>query len=519
MNPRRFAAVLPAVLALLSGLLLALSFPHTEAYLFAWVAFVPLFFALHKSTPSRAFFLGWLCGFAYFLGTVSWLAFTMAEYGKLPWAISTLLMLALVSYLAVYLGLFSSLLRWLVQNDESRFLLFAPALWVILEYAKGHLLSGFPWASLAYSQYALLPMIQIADIGSIYAVGFVIVLVNGGVYLIARSLRERASIAWRPLLLTAAVLAGTFAYGSLRLSQGMEEKEGISLGVIQGNIPQHQKWNRTFQDRTVEHYKALSRSALQEGTGERPGLIIWPEAALPFIFDTEVEYQEALIAMVKDQGFDLLVGAPSMQTEVSGKISLLNSAYLISQTRGIAARYDKMHLVPFGEYVPFKRILFFVNKLVTGISDFLPGTGPTIMESQGARIGTVICYEVIFPDLVRRFVKAGAQVMTTITNDGWFGTSAAPAQHFAMVTFRAIENRVPFARAANSGISGFIDPWGRILYQSSLNVEDVATQHLRLGKERSFYTQYGDLFAALCAIIAFLFLSATLLKRRASHVV
>lgn len=441
----------------------------------------------------------------------------MAEYGKLPWAISIILMVVLVSYLALYVGLFSALLRWLAPEDEGRLLFFAPALWVVLEYAKGHLLSGFPWASLAYSQYRLLPMIQIADIGSIYAVGFAIVLANVGIYLSLRAALETHRMTWPPFLVAAVIVIATFGYGKFRMAQSLEAEESITLAVIQGNIPQHQKWNRAFQDRTVAQYTRLSLSALENEKGERPELIVWPEAALPFIYEAEDEYQETLAAWVREQGFDLLVGAPSIHAGPSGKVSLLNSAYLISAAGGIGPRYDKMHLVPFGEYVPFPRLLFFVKKLVSGIADFIPGQGPILMESQGARIGTVICFEVVFPDLVRHFVKAGAQAMTTITNDGWFGPSAAPAQHFAMVTFRAIENRVPFARAANSGISGFIDPWGRILYQTTMDVEAVATRRLRLGKGPSFYTRHGDVFVLLCAIIVLLFLSATYIKRRKSH--
>jgi len=181
---------------------------------------------------------------------------------------------------------------------------------------------------------------------------------------------------------------------------------------------------------------------------------------------------------------------------------LLNSAFLVSADGRILDRYDKIHLVPFGEYIPLRDILWFLNKLVVGIGDFLPGNAPEVMQGPGGRFGVVICFEVIFPDLVRHFVDLGADYMVTITNDAWFGRSSAPYQHFSMVVLRAVENRVYFARAANTGISGFIDPFGHVLQRSGIFTEATLTGEIRTGGPRSFYTAYGDLFAYACVILA-----------------
>ena len=245
--------------------------------------------------------------------------------------------------------------------------------------------------------------------------------------------------------------------------------------------------------------------------------MIWPETATPFYFNGNNPADRALTTdiseFVKKNGTPLLFGSPTYQVKSLRTVVLHNSAFLLSGEGKVLARYHKFHLVPFGEYVPLKGVLFFVEKMVQAIGDFEPGKDYTVMTvpdgrspSQEVKFSTVICYEIIFPDLVRRFVDEGAQVVTTITNDAWFGKSAAPYQHFSMAVFRAIENRVPIARAANTGISGFIDAKGGILAASGIFTEAYLTQTLVPGNTKTFYTQYGDLFSYAC-----LFLSIVLL--------
>jgi apolipoprotein N-acyltransferase len=219
---------------------------------------------------------------------------------------------------------------------------------------------------------------------------------------------------------------------------------------------------------------------------------------MPFWFEREAAERDDLLRFVREERLVLLFGSPAFDVERGRVARAYNSAYLVSADGAVLGRYDKRHLVPFGEYVPLSSLLFFVDKLVEGIADFSPGAGPTVFPVGTARIGALICYEVIFPELTRRAAADGATVMATITNDAWYGRSAAPYQHFDMVVFRAVENRIPFARAANTGVSGFIDAGGRVLSASDLFVPAARAAALAPRTRTTFYTRYGDVFAWLC---------------------
>lgn len=508
-------------LPLLSGGLLSLSFSRPGFSPLAWIAFLPLFFSIAEQTPKKAFLSGWLTGLVYFGGTLYWITPTL-WHGGLPWFFSIFVSLLLISYLGLYLGLFSALLKYAIDEKGRRGLLVAPVLWVVLEWVKGHFLTGFPWASLAYSQTEFLSMIQIADFGSIYVVGFVMMFCNRALYCSLRGLFHEGSHSdgfdWQPLVLAGLVFCMSFFYGTFRLSESLETKKQISLAVIQGNIAQDKKWDRSFQRETLEVYLRLSEAVLKDSR-KKPELMLWPESSLPFIFGTEAVYEKELRGFSRNMDVPLLFGAPSMGVASEGKISLRNSAYLISPDSEHVAQYDKMHLVPFGEYVPFPELLFFIKKLVQGLADFSPGDKAVIFEVGQARLGTAICFELIFPELVRRFVQNGATLMTTITNDAWFGDTSAPDQHFSMMVFRAIENRISFARAANTGISGFVDARGRVISKTTLFNEDSASATLDLRGETTLYTRFGDFFVAFCVIIALYFLCIAFMKRRTKNAV
>jgi apolipoprotein N-acyltransferase len=273
----------------------------------------------------------------------------------------------------------------------------------------------------------------------------------------------------------------------------------VRVGLVQPNIDQAQKWDTSNRREAMDRLERLTAQVMQ-GTD----LVIWPEASTPFLFDVETAYRDEVLAFVRDHGVPLLFGSPALANRTDGQPRLTNSAYLVSGDGTVLDRYDKVHLVPFGEYVPLKAVLFFLDKLVVGIGDFVPGPGPRVMGGPGGRFGLVICFEVIFPDLVRQFVDQGADYMVTITNDAWFGDSSAPYQHFAMVVFRAVENRIAVARAANTGISGFIDAEGHILRTTEIFVDGALSGEIHTGGPRTFYTAYGDLFAYGCGILALL---------------
>ena len=485
-------------LSVLSGLLLTASFPSLSYSFLAWFALVPLLLALRGQTVFTGLWLGGICGLVFFCGTVSWVTHALHVYGQVPLPPAALITLLLCAILSLFLSLFGGAVVHIWENRPRYLFLAAPALWVTLEYARTHLFSGFPWALLGYSQYRTLPVIQIADLTGVYGISFLIVLVNAG---LAELFGNR--MRYLPPAVAAIMTAVVLGYGLYRLN-APEGPGSIRIAVVQGNIEQDKKWDPFYQSEAIETYKRLTRRALER----KPDLVIWPETATPFHFGgigDDRRHSDALRRFVRATNTPLLFGSPTYEVKQAGGSPLRNSAILLDRSGATGAVYHKMHLVPFGEYVPLKRALFFMEKLTSGDVDFQPGSGQTIMQVPLLRggavaVGTVICYEIIFPDLVRRFVRAGATVMTTITNDAWFGRTGAPGQHFSMAVLRVVENRIPIARAANTGISGFIDAKGRILESTDLFTEAYLVRTITPSATKTFYTRYGDIFSWLCVL-------------------
>lgn len=507
------------LLAAATGILLPLCFPKFDFGLLAWVVLIPLHIALDGSRRTQAFWLGWLSGMIAFTGIMSWVVTAMHTYGKVPLVVSYGIMLLLTAYLGLFVGVYSAGVVWFRMLVPRYGLFAAPCLWVTLELLRTYLFSGLPWSLLGYSQYHQLDLIQIADHLGVYGVSFLIVLTNvalAELYLwlmpLFRGFRP-ARLPWE-LVSTSAMLIGlSWAYStSLIVSEeSLRPKTTLQIGVVQPNIDQSMKWDQGFRDETLRRYDHLT-----ESFGYGTDLIVWPEAATPFIYEREPLYQLQLVAMAARASAPLLFGSPAIRFDPDRKPYLLNSAYLLSAEGNLLGRYDKQHLVPFGEYIPLKSsVLFFLEKFVEGIGDFQPGPGPTILSFQprlvgdsvsprSVKFGVLICFEVIFPDLVRRMAAGGAEFLVTITNDAWFGDSSAPAQHFSMVVLRSVENHRAFARAANTGISGFIDPFGRILKSSPIFTQTALQASIPVRQPHTFYSRYGDVFAYGCMIISLL---------------
>ncbi|MYC27143.1 MAG: apolipoprotein N-acyltransferase [Nitrospira sp. SB0662_bin_26] len=476
--------------------------------LFAWVALLPLHRVLIGVTPSRALRRGWLAGFLAFTGTMYWVVTAMHLYGKVPLSISIVLMLVLAGYLGLYVGLYAWGFVRLERQWPAATWIAAPCLWVSLEYVRTHAFSGLPWGLLGYSQFQWLPLIQIANVTAVYGVSFLIVLVNVSLFLLFRRLFTDTprKIPWIPLASTAAALLGAWLYGLGQLH--LPPSDSLTVGIVQANIDQAHKWDQAYREETLDRYRRLTETV-------SPGsdLILWPEAATPFMFEQEPDYRSLVTGMTKNAEVPLVFGSPALRRQSDGTPYLLNSAYLLDPSGEISGRYDKQHLVPFGEYIPLQRILFFLDKLVVGIGDFQPGPGPTLLDfergpdGRQTRFGVAICFEVIFPDLVRRLAREGANFLVTITNDAWFGKTVAPHQHFGMVVFRAVENRMAFARAANTGVSGLIDPTGRILTATPIFAEHAVIGSISLSAPSTVYTRFGDVFAWACVIMALFLLS------------
>jgi apolipoprotein N-acyltransferase len=269
------------------------------------------------------------------------------------------------------------------------------------------------------------------------------------------------------------------------------------VAVIQGNIEQSQKWDPAFQKAAIEKYLRLSLSTRPD----RPDLIVWPESAVPFYFLAEVPPTRFVMQGIAEAGTHFLIGAPAFEMR-GQKADYFNSAYLVGPRAEVLGRYDKAHLVPYGEYTPFKEYLPFLGKIVEHVGDFKAGETGKTLEWLGRKLGIQICYEIIFPDLAREQVRNGAGLLITITNDAWYGTTAGPYQHFSLAVFRAVENRRVLARSANTGISGFIDPVGRLLDLTPLMEEAAVVREVPLLDTHTFYTRFGDVFAGACLVIS-----------------
>jgi apolipoprotein N-acyltransferase len=383
------------------------------------------------------------------------------------------------------------------------------ALWVALELLRGHAFSGFPWALAGYSQAPLLPLIQVAEWAGVYGVSFLIILVNLGVAEVVHA--ARAGSAWRrPVLhlaLLAALVAAAAGAGEARrrgIAQRMREQRPLQVALVQGNIPQDVKWSPEFVVGSLQKHLALTADASESD----PDLILWPEASVTFYFQEE-EALDALVFQTADAaGAPIFFGASAREAAGDGA-RFYNSAFLVLPGGRVGGRYDKIHLVPFGEYVPFRRWLPFLPRVATGIAggDFTPGRSAEILALDGQAFGALICYEAIFPALSRALVRRGAGFLVNITNDAWFGRSGAPGQHLQMAIFRAVENRIGLGRAANTGYSALIQPTGEVTVRTGLftTVQRVGPLSPRVAE--TFYTQRGDVFAWGCAglgVLAFL---------------
>jgi len=473
------------------------------------MAFLPLLYAVRGNSPKNSFKLGFLAGFVAYSGIFYWLNIVMTTYGKLPLLVSCALTLLMAAYMATYIATAVALTRFAEDHSVPPLLAF-PFFWVALEYTRAHILTGFPWASLGYTQYRTLPLIQIADITGVYGVSFLIVLVNLFLFQLWRWVRGKDGATY-PFLATAAAVSLvllTLFYGFLSLNREDAGKE-ITVALTQGNIPQDVKWDPSFQEETVAIYERLSRKT----AGNVPQLIVWPESSLPFFYQKETAYSSRISSLARELNSYLVVSSPALEYE-AGRERLLNSAFLISPDGSTVGRSDKLHLVPFGEYVPLATLLPFVKKMVQGIGDFSPGKSATTLAAPFGKMGILVCFEGIFPEISREYVLNGAGLLVNITNDAWFGDSSAPYQHLSMIIFRAVENRVPLVRSANTGITAFIDSRGHVQGMSRLFTEAVLTGKVRLGSEHSLYTRFGDLFAFFCVAVSLAVLGIVISRRR-----
>ena len=489
-------------LSFLSGLFLSFSFSSFNLWQFGWCGFVPLFIALENKSLRQSFILAYLCGVVFWSLTVYWLIHvTLAGQ------------IVLILYLAIYSAIFGCTFYLSRSFLSASRLFFIPSAWVLLEYIRSYLFTGFPWALLGFSQYKNLPVIQIADITGAWGVSFLVMMVNVWIYQVivrCRSINNLCDSApgsrflvlgkigiknYLFVLLFMAIALG-YGYYRLNLTPGTQRLEPIKISVIQGNIPHDLTWNKQAAGFILDSYKELTAEAAKG----KPDLIIWPEASVPALWGQDDAEFSRVFSLAGRLKINLLVGAVSRFER-----KYFNSAIFVDKSGRPISVYNKLHLVPFGEYVPLKNIFPFLETIAP-IGDIERGRDYTIFK-QPADFGVLICFEDLFPELSRQLVKRGAKFLVNITNDAWYKEGSAPFQHLAASVFRAVENRVHLARAANTGISGFIDPFGRLLsvvrnaQGKEIFVQGYSSQDIYLIPIKfTFYNRYGDLFVIFCAL-------------------
>ncbi|MCL6520296.1 MAG: apolipoprotein N-acyltransferase [Armatimonadetes bacterium] len=478
-NRHKYMGVFRVFACFLSGVALSLAFPRANQHWLAWIALSPLMYFACNSKLRVSLVCGFAFGFGFFASHLYWILI----FGKLPWAL-----------LAIFQSLF--VLLWAVLANilgrplgEWGRLFLLPALWVCTEWFRSIGMMGFTWGDIGYSQHSFLPFIQIAAITGVWGVSFLVALVNSWLANV-KLLRAQAVI-------VAVVLAAVLAYGAIILQTGETSSKKLRAAAVQGNIDQDVPQDYLYIERTLRTYRELTRQVSREGAR----LIVWPETAVPGNPATDYYLQAFLSTLAADSNTYLLVGAHNEDED--GKC--FNCGFLIAPGRGIVGKYAKVHLVPFGEFVPARKYLPFLSYYRVTPVDLSPGPGFNILTGGPHKLGLAICFESIFPEISRKLVSAGAEVLCVITNDAWFKQTAAAEQHAVKSVFRAIENRRYLIRAASTGVSCIIDPRGRILAKKGIFEPGAIIADVNPIDKKTFYTRMGDWFVYFCFGITIVF--------------
>ncbi len=498
------------LLVLLSAGLEVLSFPLPGLYVLSWIALAPLIVAvLHGRTPEtiqldesqklipatpwQGFLLGYGCGILWYLGTCYWVFDTMHQYGGLGVPIALFVLLLFALYLGLYHGAFALLLSLLAEKDTDHRLplVAAPFVWVAIELARTRI-SGFPWNLLGITQVDNIPLTRVATVTGVYGLSFEIALVNvvfASAFLVQRGKRRT--------LLTASLVAALVLQAGRWLSMPLVTADRTAI-LLQQNLPvaETEAWTRDYFTSTLSEFSSLSAKP-EPSPGRTASLIIWPESPAPFWTNDPV-FRASVSDLAQQSKTWMVVGSIG----VEGTNATFNSASLISPTGEWTARYDKIHLVPFGEYVPFSSVFSFASGLTQAVGNFTRGRSHVPLQAGDERLGIFICYESIFPNQVRQLVNQGAQVLVNVSNDGWYGDSGAWAQHLNQARMRAVENDRWLLRDTNTGLTASIDPYGRVAALIPRKTRAVLAAPYALTNVTTFYSRHGDWFACVCAIIS-----------------
>jgi apolipoprotein N-acyltransferase len=502
-------------LSCLSGALLVLSFPPLGLGSLAWIALVPLLVSLEGRGPGAAFVLSYVGGLVFIIGSFSWIL-TVPGYNLVDEAL-------LAFYLALYVAVWGLTVAWLRRRTALPLAVVAPILWVALEYVRSNL--GFlslPWMLLGHTQHLNIRLIQITSFTGVYGLTFLIVLVNAAVAettlhfagtsaALSREVVSGSRLPVGALACAAVLLVSTWFYG-VTVAAPSQGRERITAALIRTNVARDHKWDTESRRRIVERNEELTRKAAEAA----PQLIVWPETAVPGDVQHHLPLRQMVAQAARESKTSLLVGSSEYAkfTERRLVTGQYNSMYLFSPTGEIAGQYRKIVLVPFGEYEPMRGLVRWPKIIAASMGTHLPGNAYMVFNIGGVPFSAVICWEIIFPDLVRHFVLGGARFIVNASNEAWFPGSSMPEQMLAMSVFRAVENRTAVARSANLGISAIIDPFGRVTQRFSGSApgaapaDGVLVGEIPLAGSGTFYTRHGDLFAFACVAASLLFFSS-----------
>jgi apolipoprotein N-acyltransferase len=491
----------PWAASVLTALLHIIIFPRFELSWFAFLCFIPLLLLLKTESPWRLFLFGLLSGFIFNIGNLYWIYFVIQHYSSVPALVCVGILMLLCIVLALFWAIFLFLTGILRRGlGLEKALLIAPFLWTLLEWARSYT-TQFPWCLFGYSQYNHLRIAQLASFAGVYGLSWILLAFNASIVMLVILRREYYFLAIASILIVVGV------YGNFRIQQPIG-KNTARIGLVQGNVPQDVKLNYKFGESIHRRHIDMTTDLLSKS---KPDIIFWSEAATLFPLRDGGIWTEQIRELASSYHTPIIMGSDTFK----GK-EIFNSAYLVNEKGEIESQYDKVYLVPFGEFVPLKKIFFFAGKMVPEISDFTHGTNFEPFLIRGEKVSINICFEVVFPQLSREFCLRGATLLATITNDAWFGRTAAPYQHFAMAVMRAIENRRFIVRCANTGVSGFVDPYGRILQTTNVFVPAEISGEVRFVPEKTFYTQYGDWIVYLSIFVVGASLVVAFKGRRAA---
>ena len=507
------ASVLTAFLAaIISAALLVLSFPNFNLWPLAWVALVPLLLAItSRPAPWGSFLTGWLAGTVFFYGSCYWLTYSMIHYGGMPRPVAYLLLIPGALALGLFPGLFAFILARLVRKWGTRPLLAAAFIWVALEWGR-LALTGQLWNAIGYSQAYQPFLIQAARLGSVYAVGFLIVSANAAVAFLILERNTKAAVL-AGLTLSLVALLSLAAYKTSPEPSETASPANLVVVALQPNVPMNLvKTGEEMQELTSRHITMSENALKQLPDDATPRLVIWPESPMNFVYGTDSKFRELITRFAVENRTAALFNSQ----EVAPNDGLYNSALFVNQEGKLLGQYDKIRLLPFGEYVPLPRWLPGAGLITAIVGDFTPGTAYRLMPVGGMRIGVFICIESAYPSIARTFADEGADLLVNISNDGYLGPTAVMRQHLANAVFRAIENGRPLLRVTNSGITAYITPSGQVTDQTE--GFQTAVRTWKIGSHRNvdtFYSRHGDLFAiAMAAITLLLFASSFDFRRK-----